>query len=154
MLSEVNHSALLGPMARELIHAVIVPAGVATVYWVVEPAVVMRPISTPRANHSAPSDPATITPGPLRPGGRGNSAIAPAVVIRPIRLPFHSVNQSAPSRPAVIPLGWLLGVGMGNSVIAPAVVIRPIWLPACSVNHSAPSGPAVIDWGWLLAVGT
>jgi len=89
----------------------------------------------------------------LGPTRNVNSLIAPAVVIRPILLPWCSVNQSAPSGPAVMPWGPLPGVGTVNSVMTPVVVIRPILLPLYSVNHNAPSGPAVISKGSLLAVG-
>src|SRR2546422_80928 len=47
---------------------------------------------------------------------RGNSVMAPAVVIRPILSPTASVNHRFPSGPAVIPTGSLLAVGMGNSL--------------------------------------
>ncbi len=46
-----------------------------------------------------------------------NSAIVPAVVIRPIFTAVYSVNHSAPSGPATIPTGPLFAVGTGNWVI-------------------------------------
>jgi hypothetical protein len=86
--------------------------------------------------------------------GRGNSVIAPPVVMRPILLPSFSANHSAPSGPAAMPIGELDAVWIGNSVIVPLVVIRPMLFPLSSVNHSAPSGPAVTTIGRLDAVGT
>src|SRR5438067_1668014 len=92
--------------------------------------------------------------GMLAAVGTGNSVMAPAVVIRPIRLADAavSVNQRAPSGPVVIPSGVLPGEGRGNSVMAPAVVIRPMWLAASSANQRLPSGPGVISCGELAAV--
>src|SRR5258708_34975930 len=84
-----------------------------------------------------------------------NSEKVPAVVTRPILLPFSSVNHRAPSGPAVIPWGVLLAVGMMNSLTTPAVVIRPILLPAgpLMVNHTALSGPAPMAWELLVVAG-
>src|SRR5579864_3983507 len=82
----------------------------------------------------------------------GYSVTVPEVVMRPMLLPFSSVNQSAPSGPVVMPLGLEEGVSTGYSMITPAVVMRPI-LPTPSVNQSAPSGPAVIATVKLEGVG-
>src|SRR5260370_37843377 len=75
--------------------------------------------------------------------------------MRPIVLPFTSVNQRLPSGPAVMPKGSqpLVDpqlVGRGNSVTRPAVVMRPIWLVSYSVNQRLPSCPAVMPKGKLL----
>src|ERR1022692_3974485 len=64
--------------------------------------------------------------------------------MRPILLPWNSVNHRAPSGPASITMGTAAGVGTRYSVIAPPRVMRPILLPACSVNQRAPSGPTAI----------
>ena len=97
--------------------------------------------------------------------GTGYSVNAPAVVIRPILLPFASVNQSAPSGPVTMSPGSLATVGTVNCVIVPPVVIFPIELPLLPlsvpqvfwqlpyvplVNHSAPSGPSVMPCGPLV----
>src|ERR1039458_9037805 len=73
--------------------------------------------------------------------------------MRPILLPWNSVNHRAPSGPASITMGTAAGVGTRYSVIAPPRVMRPILLPACSVNQRAPSGPTVILPGRLLGLG-
>src|SRR6266851_4791460 len=79
----------------------------------------------------------------------------PPGVMRPILLPWYSMNQRLPSGPAVIVIGSLPAVGMGNSaVMVPLGLMRPILLPLNSVNQRLPSGPAVIPSGELLAVGT
>src|SRR5437867_2791604 len=49
--------------------------------------------------------------------GTSHSVTVPPSVIRPMRLPDHSVNQTFPSGPMVIPSGPVDGEGMGNSVI-------------------------------------
>ncbi len=38
----------------------------------------------------------------MTPAPRGNSVITPAVVIRPMRSPWYSVNQRFPSGPVVM----------------------------------------------------
>ena len=74
-----------------------------------------------------------------------NSVTTPSGVIRPIRLPYRSVNHRLPSGPAVMPAGPAPAVMPAlNSVTTPSGVIRPIRLPLNSVNHRLPSGPAVM----------
>ena len=116
------------------------------------PCGVMRPIvPATLVNQRLPSGPAMISLGSLGSllsAERGNSVMAPCMVMRPIFWLEDSVNQRFPSGPAVIPKGSLIGVGRGNSVMAPCGVTRPISL--FSVNQRFPSGPAVIPKGSLL----
>ena len=103
------------------------------------------------ANHSAPSDPATMLVGRNKYGKKGMMGYPvnpPDVVIRPIPIVLEvcSVNHSAPSGPATMPVGPL-PEGPGYSVTTPDVVMRPIDPAMLSVNHSAPSGPAAISSG-------
>src|SRR5262249_401814 len=96
----------------------------------------------------APSGPAVMPPSKVLALGIGNSAITPAVVMRPIWLLPFSMNHSAPSGPVVMREGALPAVGIVNSTVnTPAALIRPILLTAGSVNHIAPSGPVVIPSG-------
>src|ERR1700687_4961231 len=73
--------------------------------------------------------------------------------MRPILLPFVSVNHSAPSDPAAMKSGSVPVAGTGYSVKAPEVVTRPILPAPHSVNQSAPSKPDVMLVGLALAVG-
>ena len=71
----------------------------------------------------------------------------PEVVIRPILLPYHSVNHRFPSGPPVIYKGPLGVVGMVNSVKVPVVETLPILPLPFSANHMLPSGPAAMPSG-------
>jgi hypothetical protein len=67
-----------------------------------------------------PSDPIVMMRGALPGCGRSNSTSrVPSCAIRPIRLPFDSVNQSMPSGAIETVVGPLLGLGSGNSVNVP-----------------------------------
>ncbi len=127
---------------------------VGTVYSVIAPPVVTRPILLTSVNHTAPSGPATMPWHVQSAVGTVNSVMLPVVVIRPILLPLASVNHTAPSGPAVMSQRLALLVRTVYSVITPPVVIRPILLALFSVNHNAPSGPAVMPSGWALLVVT
>ena len=79
------------------------------------PAVVRRTtrrLPDPSVNQSAPSDPVVMPVGRLLAANMGNSVKAPAVVMRPMLLPFNSVNQRAPSGPGDD--ARRLAVGRGN----------------------------------------
>src|ERR1700687_2956362 len=71
--------------------------------------------------------------------------------MRPMRLPFSSVNQTFPSGPPVIRVGPLPAVS-GNSSMAPSRPMRPM-RPATSVNHTTSSGPVVMPSGPVAGVG-
>src|SRR5712692_9327426 len=102
----------------------------------------IRSVLTP-VNHIFPSGPEAIPSGSMLSTARVSS-IAPAVVIRPSRLPANSLNQSAPAEAVVMFIG-VPPCGSGKSVITPPVVIRPIFWSNPVVNHRFPSGPAVIE---------
>src|SRR6516164_4132873 len=85
--------------------------------------------------------------GPLEGFGSGGySVIIPLVVMRPMRLPFCSVNQSAPSGPTTRPVGAGVPDEIGNKVSEPEVVIRPI-APLYAVNQRLPSGLVIMTSG-------
>src|SRR5438874_572241 len=107
-------------------------------------------------NQTLPSGPAVMPIGLLKGVGIANSVIAPAGVMRPIRLASYSRNQTLPSGPPVIAIAGLDVGGNGNSVTTPVVVIRPIALAAKahSVNHRLPSGPEAMEHGNLDGLGS
>src|SRR3569623_1676701 len=123
-------------------------------YSGIAPAGVMRPRRPARSvNQTLPSGPAVTEPGLLPALGRGNSAITPATVARPILFAPASENQRFPSGPDVMVVGAAPDEGTGNSVISPAGVTRPILLPSYSVNQTLPSAPPATAHGRLFAVG-
>ncbi len=83
---------------------------------VICPATVMRPTRLPfttrpsivpfnSMNHSAPSAPVVMSPGPELGRGKSNSVISPAGEMRPILLVLNSENQMLPSAPSAIARG-------------------------------------------------
>src|SRR5438094_10345750 len=88
--------------------------------------------------------------GQLRLGGRGNSVITPAGVIRPILLPLSSVNQRLPSGPAVMLVGPPREVRAGREgKIVNTPVGVTVWaaMRDTSVTNSLPSGGAPVPRG-------
>ena len=84
------------------------------------------------------------------PAATGNSVIAPAGVILPMKFAMLSVNHRLPSGPLTIWFGRR-APGTGNSVSVPPVLMRPMARRSISVNHKLPSGPVTIPRG--LAAG-
>jgi len=117
------------------------------------PAGVIRPIALPdlSVNHMFPSGPLAISIASWVPDGRLNSVMVPAVVMRPILVPF--ANHNNPGVPAVIPTARM-PLGIWNSVICPALVILPMFAGFCSVNQTFPSDPSASNHGNPLLVGT
>src|SRR6266508_2691638 len=119
---------------------------------VITPAIVIRPIRSPPANHRYLSGPDVIAHGPLLAKGRVNSVMAPVGVIRPTFMRSASVNQRFPSGPEVIAHGPLWNVGMANSALStPAVLMCRTLFPPCSANQRFPSGPLPIPMGYRAA---
>src|SRR5262249_1424124 len=112
--------------------------------------------------HRAPSDPATMSLGPLLPEGSVNSvtddrmaASEPALgLMRPIWLLLNWVNHRLPSGPCVMFNGPLVAPTV-NSVTTPVDGTTRATLPLLnSANQKLPSGANVMPLGWLPAVGT
>src|SRR5580658_1521349 len=105
----VNHNAPSGPTVMALAK---LPPG--TLYIENSPDVVMRPMMASLSaliavNHSAPSGPAVMLNGTISDHGKGYSAMAPDVAIRPMVFWLSCcVNHSAPSGPLAIDHASLL----------------------------------------------